>query len=391
MSLFQQAKKGKEKLQIVVTTPLIVKFFLKSHIRRLAEYFDVVLVGPLNPRDDEITGLPCDVQVCKISRGISVAKDMCSLLVLMFATMRMRPKIIWAVGPKAGLLGGVVGFLARTRVRLFVFQGEVWASRRGLIRKFLRFFDKITAATSTHLLSVSETDKRFLAAEGVVDERRISVLGAGTICGVDLHKYRADARVRQRVRIELGIGATQKVLVYVGRLTRDKGIIELVRGFKNALAADQDLVLLVVGPEEDVKVSELCAEAGAVWSKVRMVGLTSEVEKYLNASDFLCLPSYREGFGMVVLEAAAMGLPSIGTRVPGLMDAIEDKVTGLLVDLGDEDQLVSAIVKLAKDDGLRRNLGASGRDRVRRDFDADVVVERYVTYIRETYQSKIEV
>jgi glycosyltransferase involved in cell wall biosynthesis len=170
------------------------------------------------------------------------------------------------------------------------------------------------------------------------------------------------------------------VFLYLGRLKRDKGLLDLASAFGRAAAGRPELRLLVVGPDEDGIRGPMDRAAGAASSLARFVSYTDRPEDYMAAADVFCLPSYREGFGTTVIEAAAAGIPSIGSRIYGVVDAIEENVTGLLFTPGAVEELADCMLRVARDPELRGILGARARERVLRDFRADSITAELVGY-----------
>ena len=154
------------------------------------------------------------------------------------------------------------------------------------------------------------------------------------------------------------------LFLYLGRLARDKGLLDLARAF----AGVQGVWLMMVGPDEDGIAGEIRAACGAAAVRLRILGRTTEPEQYMAAADVFVLPSYREGFGSVILEAAAAAVPAIGTRIYGITDAIFEGKTGFLVPVRDADALAARMRELAADAPLREELGRVARERALRDF-----------------------
>ncbi len=367
---------------MVSTTALIVHFFLKPHLRALAETCDVTLA--LNPENDAYTpplSLPVSFTSIDIKRPIAPYHDFLALFQLFRLFRRKRVDLVWTVAPKAGLLGMVAALLAGVPARVFIFQGEVWASRRGLLRWLLKTADRVTAACATHILAVSESERVFLEAEGVVPQGRVKVFGAGSIGGVDLDRFRPNPEARAVVRAELSIPQDATLALFVGRLTADKGIFELAEVFGKIASDQPDLWLLWVGPDEEKAASKIKSLMGCGAVRSRFVGFTGSPERYMAASDFICLPSRREGFAMVIVEAAATGLPAIGSRIYGISDTVADEKTGLLYDGGDSRQLAEAIIRLASDTKFRMHLAAAARARAVEHFSQSEVVGRYRDFL----------
>jgi glycosyltransferase involved in cell wall biosynthesis len=287
---------------------------------------------------------------------------------------------VHSFGPKAGLLATWAGGRAGVPARLHTFTGQVWASRRGPMRALLRAADRAIVRCATEVLADSASQRDFLVREGVVAPQRCRVLGAGSVCGVDAQRFRPDPEARAAVRAELGIGAQAPVVLFVGRVTRDKGILDLARAFGALGAEFPGAVLLVVGPDEEglgAQLQGLCA------GRARLVGYTHAPERYMAAADLLCLPSYREGFGAVVIEAAAAGLPAIGSRIYGIVDAVQEGKTGLLFEPGGAGELQAHLRRLLGDAALREHLGTAARARALAEFAQERLVGALEARYRE--------
>ena len=173
----------------------------------------------------------------------------------------------------------------------------------------------------------------------------------------------------------------------MGRLAAEKGIYELARAFKKSLQVHGKLRLLLVGPDEDALEYEIRSILGPVAStRLTIFPYTLSPERLLACADFNCMPSYREGFGVAIIEAASMGIPSIATRIYGIVDAIEENVTGLLVPPRDVERLSDAITRLANDKELRKSLGFAARERAIREFSQIDIIQAFKSYIDDFFQ-----
>lgn len=372
----------KTKLVVVATTPLVVHFFLRNHLNLLSDRHDIVLIVNMNV--DVYTpslNLPVRIESVCIKREISPWYDMLALVRLFFIFRRETPEVVWAVAPKAGLIGMIAAYAAGVKRRLFIFQGEVWASKAGFMRWILKGADRLIASMATHLLAVSHSERKFLTSESVAPHEKINVLGAGSICGVDMMKFKPDHDARFRLREELRIPQHDVVILFVGRLKKDKGIFILADAFRRLAAQNSKVWLCLLGPDEDDVTCRFQDILGEYGDRCRIMGFSQTPELYMAAADFLCLPSFREGFGMVIAEAASAGLPAIGSRIYGISDAIADGKTGLLVKAGDSDELFHAMNQLVNDPGLRIEMGQCARKFVAEHLEAQQVVARYVDYL----------
>ncbi len=288
--------------------------------------------------------------------------------------------LVHSIAPKAGLLAMVAACLARVRVRIHTFQGEPWSTRRGVWRWFLKLMDTIVANCATHVTIISRSERKFLIEEAVISEKKSVVLGDGSISGVDTKKFRHDPALRHAARKEIHAKDDEVVFLYLGRLTRDKGLLDLALAFRKTYERDLRTRLLFVGPDEE-DIWPQMQKLGLVNPDVMgHIGYTNSPERYIAAADVICLPSYREGFGMVIIEAAAAGVPAIASRIYGITDAIEDGVTGLMHEPGNVEQLTGLMAELAQNHTLRERMGEKARERVFRYFSKERVIAALLEY-----------
>ncbi len=355
----------------VTTTPLIVNFFLVPHLRHLSQRYEVALAVTL-PGEVALHSLPgVEVIGINIPRKVDPVRDAHALLKLRDLYTSRAFDLVHSFAPKAGLLSALAGKLAGTRLRLHTFTGQVWAARAGLSRIVLRGADRITARMATHILADSASQRDFLIREGVVRAGQCEVLGVGSISGVDLERFRPDPELRVRVRKELGISIDSPVVLFLGRITRDKGVLDLADAYARTPG---DARLVLVGPDEERLVDQVRARSGKRAPYVHHVGYTDVPERYLAAANILCLPSYREGFGSVVIEAAAVGVPALASRIYGIVDAVADGETGLLFQPGNVTELQQKLTRLVEDAQLRQRLAQGARERAIKHFDQRRIV-----------------
>jgi glycosyltransferase involved in cell wall biosynthesis len=219
-----------------------------------------------------------------------------------------------------------------------------------------------------------------LQDEGVVKKGGIGMMGAGSIAGVDLTRFHPDPDSRIELRQELGTATDSCVFLFVGRLARDKGLFDLIHAFKTLAHRESAVELWVVGPDEDGLQHDLQVASADTPAPIRWLGPSSSPEQFMSASDVLVLPSYREGFGTVVIEAAACAIPAVAYRIDGLIDAVADGQSGLLVEVGNREQLCETMHVLTSDVGLRQQLGQQARLRAERSFSSLSVTKAWLDF-----------
>lgn len=365
----------------VVSSEITVSAFLREHIRHAGARYDVtVVINTGNPEFLAALGLTARLQAIAIERRIAPWRDARALLGLYRLFRRERFDLVHSVSPKAALLAMLAGRLARVPVRVHTFTGQVWVTRTGFARWILKLMDRLIVGFATHVLVDSPTQREFLLAQGVASAEKSLVLGKGSISGVDVTRFRPDPQVRARLRPQLGYRDSDVVMLYLGRLNRDKGMLDLAQAFARVAAAAANVRLLVVGPDEDGIQTRMRAELGDAAAHAQFVSYTDRPQDYMAAADVFCLPSYREGFGTVIIEAAACGVPAVASRIYGVTDAVVDEVTGILHAPGDSGALAAAMTRLAADAQLRRTLGEAARQRVLADFPIAVLTSALLAF-----------
>lgn len=318
-------------------------------------------------------GVP--VYAVPMSRRIAPLEDLRALGALARLFRELRPDVVHGHTPKGGLLAMAAAAAAGVRGRLYTLHGLPLETAAGSRRAILRITERIAGALARRVHAVSPSLRRRALAEGLIRPGRIRVLGAGTVNGVDSEFFApgpeaaAEGRAFRRA---WGIPASARVLGFVGRVVRDKGVGDLAAAWVRLREEFPDLYLVVVGPPEPQ--DPVPQEARRILERDRRVRLTGALDRpraAYAAMDVVVLPTYREGFPQVPLEAAAMGLPVVATRVTGAVDAVVEGVTGALVAPRDPVALAAAIGKYLADADLRRRHGRAGRERVRRDFRPD--------------------
>ncbi len=373
----------KQSLVFVATTPFAVNAFLRTHLLALAETHDVTLCVNTSayPLVDDVARA-VRVRHVDIARKIAPWEDLRALFQLLCCFREVRPATVHSLTPKAGLLAMLAGWLARVPWRFHTFTGQVWATRTGIARYLLKGIDRLIALCASQVFADSASQCRVLEEEGVVRHGGVTVLGQGSVAGVDLARFRPDPAARAALRTETGVADAVPVFLFVGRLVRDKGVFDLVEAFATLNARHGQWELWMVGPDEEDLQATLQIEGERLGARIRWFGPTPVPERYMAAADVFVLPSYREGFGSVVIEAAACGIPAIAYRIDGVIDAIVDGSSGLLVEVGQPEAFAAAMKRLALDKELRLLLGKQARDRAVRDFSSEKVTDAWLEFYR---------
>ena len=371
-----------KKICFVVTIEFAVKAFLLNHLRALSKVYDVtVVVNTNNPNFLAEQGINAKVVPLTIARDISLITDISCLLQLVKLFYQQSFSAVHSITPKAGILAMLAAYIVRVPLRVHTFTGQVWVTKVGFKRYFLKKFDCLIAFLSTKNIIDGYSQRQFLLNEGVIKKSKSIVFCSGSVSGVDLSRFKYSAQARLDVRNRLNIKANMMVFLFLGRLNSDKGVLDLANAFSKLPTGSA--CLLFVGPDEQnmqIKVEDILANN---LSNVRFVGHTNVPEHYMSAADILFLPSYREGFSTVVIEAAAVGVPTVASRIYGIFDGVIDGETGLLHEPRTVNEIENCMEKLIRDDTLRLKLGRQAQARAVKDFDSKLITQAWVNFYHE--------
>jgi glycosyltransferase involved in cell wall biosynthesis len=377
----------KDSILFVATTPFAVNAFLRIPLLALSDLYEITLCVNLEayPLADEVASA-VRVRHIDIARKISLRRDLQALFQLLRCFREIRPSTVHSLTPKAGLLAMLAGWLAGVPWRFHTFTGQVWATRTGVARFLLKGIDRLIALFANRVFADSASQCRFLENEGVVRCGGVIMLGSGSVAGVDLARFRPNLATRAALRAQAGIDDLVLVFLFVGRLVRDKGVFDLIQAFASLRTQHERWELWMVGPDEEGLQAGLQAESKRLEARVRWFGPASCPERYMAAADVLVLPSYREGFGSAIIEAAACGGPAIAYRIDGVVDAIVEGGTGCLVSKGDVAGLAQAMKSLGSDPEMLRDMGRAARRRAVMDFSCSKICLEWVAFYRSVLE-----
>jgi len=367
------------KVFFLATVEFAVNVFLLNHLKVLSEHFDVTVI--VNTDDPDFLlkqGVDVKVIQLNISRNIHIFSDIACLVRLFSIFIKCHPSAVHSITPKAGLLAMLAAFIARVPCRVHTFTGQVWVTQFGLKRLMLKSFDCLIARLATFNIVDSPSQQQFLIDEKVLCKKSSVVFGLGSVSGVDLKRFKSSKAAFSEHRHSLGISEDAFVFTYLGRLNKDKGVLDLAKAF--AEVNDNFAYLLIVGPDEGGFVDEIKKINAHKLEQIRFVGFTRTPEQYLAASNALCLPSCREGFGSVIVEAAAMGVPAIASDIYGISDAVLNNKTGLLHEPHNVKAILDAMTIFLNNKQLSVKYGEAAKSRVIESFDSKTISNYWLNF-----------
>lgn len=373
----------KKKVLRIATVPMSLNLLLQGQLRMLNEDYEMVVVSSPGKDLDEV-GAREGVRTVPIrmERRISPIQDLKSLFALVRLMRKEKPWMVHTMNPKAGLLGMLAAWICRVPVRFHLFTGLVFPTSTGLKRKLLMATDKLTCACATFINPEGEGVKRDLERFGIT-HKELHIVGNGNINGIDMSYFDRTDEVMKKAESIREKGSV--TFCFVGRIVGDKGMNELARAFSQLEKEFPACRLLLVGDFEE-KLDPVLPETKRMFlenSRITFAGWQHDIRLYLAASDVFVFPSYREGFPNVVIQAGAMGLPSIVTNINGSSEIIRDGVNGVIIPSRNEQALLEAMRFMLTDEVARAKMAASARGLVESRYERKYLWRE----LKKTYKS----
>jgi glycosyltransferase involved in cell wall biosynthesis len=374
------------------TIPLSLDILLKGQLAFLKQYYEIIAVSG---EDNSLRNIENREKVrvfpIEMHRQIAPFKDIISLCKLYRFLKKEKPLIIHSITPKAGLLCMVAAYFANVPLRIHTFTGLVFPSKTGVMQRLLILMDKVLCHCATHIYPEGQGVKNDLIKYKITN-KNLKVVANGNVNGIDVDYF--NPRLfsnfeKQKTRIKLDISQESFVFVFVGRLIGDKGINELIAAFLNLKSETLNFKLLLVGPLETELDPLLPKTLNAIESNPNIisVGFQKDVRPYLAISNCLAFPSYREGFPNVVMQAGAMGLPSIVTNINGCNEIIIEGQNGIIIPVKDIDALYNAMKKMVADEYEARRLQQNARPMIVSRYEQKVVWEAILAEYKRLEQN----
>lgn len=380
----------KNKFFIVTTVPVSLKFF-SGFLRELNKYYTVTAISS----DENLLKTigrneGVSIKYIPFVRRISIANDFYTLLLLIKYFFCERPQLVHGNTPKAALLSMIAAWIAHVPVRVYMCHGLRYQNEKGIFKIILMKMEQLTCASSTRVICVSKGCREKLKEDGICDFDKSIVINYGSASGIDFKRFseynKRDVDVCL-LKNKYNISEKDFVFIFIGRLVRDKGVNELISAFD--LIDNDNVKLLLVGDfEDDCNVCEKTKCVIQENKNIIYVGYKNDIRPYLALSNALVLPSYREGLGMVIIEAGAMAIPSIASDIMGCNEVIVDGVTGALVKSKNVDLLLAKMEEWSRDKNRVNDLGEKAQIMMKEKFSNTKVwrkqIQEYQKLIAET-------
>lgn len=377
------------KLCIISTIPTTIKAFFGQQLQFLQDhgYQVTVITSQGDSPQDFGSEFPQGVKIETVSMGrtIKPLEDFKALRQFIKIMRTEQFDMVQYVTPKGALFGSVASWFTKVPVRLYLMWGLYYVTQTGLKHPLFKIIEKVVCRCSTFIAPDSKGNVKFALEQGLCRADKIAVVGHGSANGVDTDRFDPDRLLSFKEKIRKDHNIPQSVFVFgtIAAIVGDKGINELIAAFVEVAEKNPDVYLLYIGQtteKDPVKPETLAFIQNH--ERIVHVGWQSEPEKYMAAMDVFVLPTYREGFGVVNIEASAMRLPVISTDVPGPQESIVDEQTGILIPPKDTKALVEAMRTVMGDPMLIKKMGDAGRKRVQSYYEQRKLWEAIVDHRR---------
>jgi len=353
-----------KKIIIITTVPMSIATLIKGQAKYLSQFFEVQLItsySEINKDIEDYEGVK--VKSINMTRKITIFKDLKSLLDIYFFILKEKPEIVYTFTPKAGLLGMIASFFARVPVRVHNIVGMPLMEAKGKKKYLLKFIEKLTYFFSTKLLCNSFGLKNYINKN--LTKKDIKIIGNGSINGVDTDYFNDNFNDndKKNIRLKYNINEKDFILIFVGRIVKDKGINELVEAFVELKKVYNDIKLLLVGDyEKDLNpIKQKNMDLINELEDIIFVGFQDDIREFLAISNIFILPSYREGLPNSLIEAGSCGIPLIATNINGCNEIVINNDTGLLVEKKSMQSLKNAIELLLINSNLYKKIKSKVR------------------------------
>jgi len=367
-----------KKLIRITTAPMALKYLLKGQMSFMSKNgFDVIMISADGQElNDVIESEKCKHFIVPFTRKITIIKDLYATYKLYRILIREKPDIVHTHTPKAGIVGMLASYFARVPARLHTVAGLPLVETTGFKRFILNFVERLTYRCSTMVYPNSFGLKEIILKNRFTTKNKLRIIGNGSSNGIDTSYFDSElfsSLENNTLKSELGVEINDFVFIFVGRVVSDKGINELVEAFDRFCLLEQDIKLLIVGPLED-ELDPLNEQTKLLINnnvKIISVGYQHDVRPYFAISDSLVFPSYREGFPNVVMQAGAMGLPSIVSDINGCNEIIVNNINGLIIRVKSVQTIYDAMIKITSDKYLFNKFRLNSRDSIKIKYERE--------------------
>lgn len=361
--------------------------FFKGQYQLLSKNFNITAIASQKEKLHEF-GKENNINVHHIpmEREISLFKDLYCLICFICYFIKERPYIVHGNTPKGSLLSMIAAWITRVPVRIYMCHGLRYQGCGGFKRKLLMFMERISCKCATEVICVSHGIKEVLIKDKITNKTPV-VIWNGSVSGIDTIKFNPENfKDKSSLRQQYNIDENDFVVTFIGRLVKDKGINELVEAVNSLHSKYANIRLLLIGRFENTgnPVSDITKKIIDESDFIIATGPQPDIVPFLSITDLFAFPSYREGFGLSLMEAGAMGVPSIASNIPGCNEVVIDGKTGILIPSHSSQAIIESIDDLYNDKELLNYIKSNCRNSIIERYEQNKLWQ----YYKEHYLSK---
>mgnify|MGYP001219708846 CR=1 FL=1 len=363
-----------KKILFISSNQHFVDTFLEKLFNKLSSNFKIYLITNLKLKNNNLNNI--NVIHVDIKRKISIVYDLISLLKIIKIFFKIKPDILVTITPKSVIYGIILKFIKSKIKRIHIYTGITWSNLSNPKKLFFSYIDKLNIKFSNKILFDSKEQISFLMDNGIRN-KNFFLINNGSITGVDTNYfYKYDNNTKNELRLKHNIPSDSKVILYLGRMDPDKGLLDLIRSFSNLNNLSNNFLLLVGKDEMNIKKYLPNNNKNIIY--LNHVLNTPEI---YNLADVFCLPSKREGFGNVIIESSSCEVPVVGSNIFGIKSSLINNFNGLTFEVGNIYDLTDKLNYLLENKDLRKNFGKNGRKFVKDFFNPNDVLKSLINLI----------
>jgi len=371
-----------KKLIFFVINKKVIDVFLNNHIEKLTKEYHISFISSEYSKKLNINNQEYVNNFVNLKRSFNIFNFISNCFNTLKIIIHQKPNLIISIHPKNGLILSSLKYFYKFSF-LHIVTGQIWSNKKGFKKFIFKFFDKFLFTKSNYLLADSKMQIKFLNTEGF-DKFNITCIKNGSICGVNTNIYNASIINKKKFFLQNKISPETKLILYVGRINYSKGILILLESFKYLTQKyNYKLKLIIIGDDEINFRNILNFKYPFLLDKVILKNHTTRTPFFYSVSDIFCLPSFREGFGMSVIEASSSRIPVVISDIYGLSDSIINNHTGIKFKSGNTNDLTSKLKYLLDNPKLVKEFGKNGRQFVKKNFDYKMVNNFLYNYLKK--------
>lgn len=361
---------NKKKLIFFSSTLFNINLFLLDLIDKLKNEYEIYIICASDNNNKRILGVNY-IQI-NFDRKIRIFKDIKFFFSFSYFLLKIKPNIIFTITPKISFIVSLVNIFHNCK-RIHFFTGQIWYNKYGLKRLILKNFDLFIQNRSRLCFVDSNSQLKFLIQNGF-NKDKIKLILNGSINGVDTEKFIPNINYKKNFKKKYNIENGTLILLFLGRITKDKGIYDLLSLYEKLLSDNLKIKLVIAGSDEEHIISKISSINKKLYNSLIYLGQIDITYQIIPIADVFILLSKREGFGLSIIEASSCSIPIIANNIVGLRDSVSNNNTGILIDNFKNFHDYNNIKKLMSDPNLREKLGKNGRSYVQKYFQKKDVI-----------------